>query len=77
MARQVSNAELEHLFPVDEGLPCQRGTALLRTFAEQRPEDFAFLKANDLVDLRNSAFAGIPEWDEFADHYSTCELCNA
>ena len=68
---------LEALFPVDEGLPCPVGTALLRAFAEARPADFAFLKPSDLVDLRNSAFAGISEWEVFSEHYSSCELCNA
>jgi hypothetical protein len=77
MARRVSDPELEHLFAVDEGLPCPEGTELLRLFAERRPSDFAYLKASDLIDLRNSSFEGIPEWDAFADHYGTCELCNA
>ena len=77
MAKQVSDAALEHLFPIDEGLPCPEGTILLRAFAERRPSDFKFLRAIDLVDLRNSAFDGIPEWDDFVDHYSRCELCNA
>jgi hypothetical protein len=68
---------LEGLFPVDEELPCPKGTALLRAFAETRHADFRFLKPNDLVDLRNSAFAGIPEWEAFSRHYGSCELCNA
>ena len=74
MGKQVSDAAFEHLFPVDEGLPCPEGTMLLGAFAEQRPSDFRFLRAIDLVDLRNSAFDAIPEWDVFADHYSTCEF---
>jgi hypothetical protein len=77
MAKQVSYAALEHLFPVDERLPCPGGTIVLRAFAERRPSDFKFFRAIDPVDLRNSAFDGIPEWDDFVDHYSTCELCNA
>ena len=71
------DARLEALFPVDDGLPCPEGTALLRAFAEARFTDFAFLKPSDLADLHNSAFAGIPEWDAFADHFSSCEECNA
>jgi hypothetical protein len=65
------------LFGIDDGLPCLQGTGLLRTFAEARPDDFHFLKPADLLDLKNSAFEGIPEWDAFAEHYATCELCNA
>jgi hypothetical protein len=74
-----SNLEirLESLFPTDEGLPCPDGTALLRAFAEARPADFSFLKPDDLVDLRNSAFAGIPEWEAFSEHFASCEHCNA
>ncbi len=68
---------LEGLFSVDDGLPRPKGTDLLRAFAEARPADFGFLKPNDLVDLRNSAFAGIPEWEAFSWHYDSCELCNA
>ncbi len=77
MARQVSDAAIERLFPVDKGPPCPEGTALLRSFGEQWPSDFASLKPSDLVDLRNSDFADLREWDAFAEHYSTCELCNA
>jgi hypothetical protein len=76
MRRRVSDAALEHLFPIDEGLPCREGTALLRAFAENRPSDFVYLKSSDLVDLSNSAFAGIVEWDAFSEHYSSCGLCN-
>jgi hypothetical protein len=30
-----------------------------------------------LIDLHNSAFAGIPEWDAFSQHYGSWESCNA
>lgn len=76
MRDSISDATLENLFGVDKGPPCSQGTTLLRAFAESRPADFAFLKPDDLVDLRNSAFAGIPEWDAFAEHYATCGMCN-
>ena len=30
------------------------------------------------MDLSNSAFAGIPEWDAFSSEpYDSCERCNA
>jgi hypothetical protein len=77
MRRRVSDTALEHLFPVAEGLPCSEGTALLRAFAENRPSDFAYLRPSDLVDLSNSAFAGIVEWDAFSEHYGSCGLCDA
>ena len=81
MAKQISDngreLRLEALFPVDEALPCSAGTTLLRAFAEACPADFAFLNPGDLIDLRNSAFAGIPEWEVFSEHHSSCELCNA
>jgi hypothetical protein len=71
------NLRLETLFPVDDGSPCPEGTALLRAFAQARASDFAFLKPSDLVDLHNSAFTGISEWDAFSEHYGSCDLCNA
>jgi hypothetical protein len=81
MVRPVSNIDAEnllgHLFPVDEGLPCPEGTKFLLAFAAGRPDDFAFFKPGDLVDLRNSAFAGISRWDTFSEHYRSCGLCNA
>lgn len=48
-----------------------------RCICRKHPNDVRFLKPQDLVDLRNSAFDGMPEWDAFAEHYATCELCNA
>src|SRR5271163_2420262 len=59
MQDHVSDAALERLFEIDEGLPCPEGTALLRSFADNRPADFAFLKRGDLIDLNNSAGAVI------------------
>jgi hypothetical protein len=55
--------------------PCGAGTRLLEDFAETRPQDYTFLEPKDFSDLRNSAFAGIPEWDTFADHVQECALC--
>jgi hypothetical protein len=81
MAKPILNRNAEKLlgppFQLDEGLPCPVGTNLLLAFAEARPADFAFLTPRDLIDLRNSAFASIPEWDKFSEHYGSCELCNA
>jgi hypothetical protein len=72
-----TEAATEHLFAIDEGLPCPEGMALLLDFANSRPADFSFLQASDLIDFANSAFVGIPEWDAFSEHYGSCELCNA
>ncbi|MBB5330313.1 hypothetical protein HDF14_003946 [Edaphobacter lichenicola] len=81
MAKPVSNVDPEKLlgdlFQVDEGLPCPEGTHLLLAFRKARPLDFAFLKATDLINLQNSSFAGIEEWEAFSRHYGSCELCNA
>lgn len=77
MRRRISDPAMGHLFEVDQALPCPEGTALLRTFAENRSSDFAFLKESDFVHLSNSAFTGIPERDNFAEHYGSCRRCNA
>ena len=55
--------------------PCESGTRLLEGFAAARPQDYTFLEPKDFSDLRNSAFAGISEWDAFADHMQECALC--
>jgi hypothetical protein len=67
---------LGSLWTAEEIPPCAIGVGLLRAFAEARPTDFSFLKAQDMVYLRNSAFQGIPEWDAFTDHFSACPSCN-
>jgi hypothetical protein len=48
---------------------------LLRRFEAARPNDYAFLQAQDFGDLSTSAFDGIPEWDAFTEHRQTCEDC--
>ncbi|RXH54443.1 hypothetical protein [Granulicella sibirica] len=55
--------------------PCEAGTRLLEDFAAARPQDYTFLEPKDFSDLRSSAFAGISEWDAFADHVQECALC--
>lgn len=77
MRERNQEKTIEHLFAVDERLPCRQGTALLVAFARSRPTDFSFLQPNDLINFANSAFAGIPEWDAFSEHYGSCGLCNA
>jgi hypothetical protein len=77
MRKRTSDSAFQYLSELHEGLPCPEGTALLRTFAEKRPSDLAFLEPGDLAVSSNSAFAGIPEWDAFADHYKACGMCNA
>jgi hypothetical protein len=62
--------------PIVQALfPCKAGIRLLETFGATRPEDYSFLEPKDFGDLRNSAFAGIPEWDAFADHVQECPRC--
>jgi hypothetical protein len=54
---------------------CAVGMDLLRRLEEARPNDYAFLQAQDFADLSTSAFVGIPEWDAFTEHCATCEDC--
>ena len=55
--------------------PCDLGTRLLEEFAEASSADYTSLEPKDLAILRSSAFAGIPEWDRFADHVLGCTRC--
>jgi hypothetical protein len=55
--------------------PCCDGTHLLEEFARARPADYTFLEPKDFSDLRSSAFAGISEWDSFAEHVLGCTRC--
>ena len=64
--------------PLVEALrPCELGRDLLLKFAAARPSDHSFLEPRDFLDLHNSAFSGIPEWDDFAEHVSECSRCGA
>ena len=71
------NPPLDDLFPRGTEHLCQQAKHLLRSFAASRPADFSFLQADDLRRARNAAFAGIPEWDAFQEHYATCGHCHA
>jgi hypothetical protein len=57
--------------------PCEQGRGLFLKFAAARPSDHGFLEPRDFLDLRSSAFSGIPEWDDFAEHISECSRCGA
>lgn len=57
--------------------PCELGRDLLLKFAAARPADYSFLEPRDFLDLHNSAFSGILEWDVFALHTSQCSRCGA
>ena len=60
----------------DDDLPaCPVGMDLLRRFEAARPNDYGFLQVHDFADLSTSGFAGIPEWDAFAEHCGICEDC--
>lgn len=59
----------------DDLTACPTGRELLRRFRETRPDDYAFLDARDLIDLRSPAFEGISEWDAFVEHYAICKSC--
>ena len=68
---------IESLFDIDDGPPCAEGSGLLRKSALNCPQDFEFRRREDLVDVSTCSLAGIPEWDAFARHFGTRELCNA
>ena len=55
--------------------PCDVGTRLLEEFARARPADYTYLEPKDSGDLRSSAFAGVAEWDSFAEHVLRCTRC--
>ena len=55
--------------------PCHVGTRLLEEFSRARPADYTFLEPKDFSDLRSSAFAGIAQWDSFAEHVLGCTRC--
>lgn len=59
----------------EELTACTTGWRLLQQFRQSRPNDYEFLQARDFIDLRTSAFDGIPEWDAFVQHYESCESC--
>jgi hypothetical protein len=67
--KAISREDLIQVF-----YPFEVGTKLLEDFAVTRPQDYTFLEPKDFSDLRNSAFAGILEWDSFADHVQECAL---
>jgi hypothetical protein len=55
--------------------PAMLGRASFEEFARARPADYTFLEPQDFSDLRSSAFAGIAQWDSFAEHVIGCTLC--
>lgn len=67
----------ETCFKLIKGCHAPRTHTLLLAFRKARPLDFVFLKATDLINLQNSSFAGIEDWEAFSRHYGSCELCNA
>jgi hypothetical protein len=77
MPGRLSDASMGYLFPKGKGAPCAHGIELLFAFMMERPTDLSFLERGDFVDLESSGFAGIPEWDEFVRHYTTCVHCDS
>ena len=63
------------LWTADDLPACAAGMDLLRRLEAARPNDYAFLQAQDFVDHSTSGFVGIPEWDAFTEHCETCEDC--
>jgi hypothetical protein len=60
----------------NDALPaCAVGMDLLRRLEAARPNDFAFLQAQEFVDLSTSAFVGILEWAAFTEYCKAREDC--
>jgi hypothetical protein len=76
MQGRLSDGSIGYLFPKGKGAPCAHGIKLLFSFMLERPTDFTFLEPSDFAHLDSSGFIGIPEWDEFVRHYTTCRLCH-
>ena len=76
MRTRISDTATRRLFPGGSGAPCVTGEKLLQAFALSRPSDYAFLEPGDMQPLGQSGFAGIPEWDAFAEHYNACGRCH-
>jgi hypothetical protein len=75
-ASGAAQLKFESQWRVEEMPACDEGMILLRRFAEAQPNDFAFLKLEDIEHLGISAFTGIAEWDSFSHHVSECAKCN-
>ena len=76
MRGRLSDASIGYLFPKGKGAPCAHGIELLFAFMIERPTDFTFLEPSDFANVESSGFVGIPEWEEFVRHYTTCGLCH-
>ncbi|WP_263383523.1 hypothetical protein [Granulicella arctica] len=81
MKAEVTQAEFEAQWqPIpleDFPLPaCPQGMILLKAFADAHPDSFEFIRPEDFVHYENDAFAGIEEWDAFAQHCLSCHACN-
>ena len=63
--------------PLVEAFRVNREEVFFLKFAAARPSDHGFLEPREFLDLHNSAFSGIPEWDVFAEHVSECSRCGA
>ncbi len=61
---------------LDDLPACEVGMVLLFRFAKAYPVEYGALRPADLLDFRNSPLTGIREWDDFAEHSSTCDDCN-
>jgi len=52
----------------------EAGTRLLEDFAGVHPQGYTLLGPKSFSDFKNSAFAGVTEWDVFADHVQECAV---
>jgi hypothetical protein len=76
LGARMSVRAISSEYPLVEAFrPCEQGRDLLLKFAAARPSDHSFFEPQDFLDLHNSAFSGIPEWDVFVEHVSQCGHC--
>jgi len=73
----MSQRKFEDKWDLDAISSCGEGIELLRAFSEAYPEAYKFVRPSDFAaPLNNPAFAGIAEWEAFAEHHANCHECS-
>lgn len=72
----MTDEQFNALWTLEDVPACAVGMQLIRRFAETYPTIYQFVRPEDFLDLRNEAFAGMPEWENFAAHCESCTACH-
>lgn len=72
----MNDEEFNAWWTMEDVPACAVGMHLLKRFAETYPTIYPFIRPEDFLDLHNEAFAGMPEWENFASHCESCADCN-